>query len=153
MGIEPALDYFYTQNVSIGGSVFVRYANSTSGIGVTTSTLTYGFHARVGSNIPLGKLTSFRPLGGLGVWRQQTSFEAPGPGYMGSIGGTPVELGSDVSETAIVIDFFGPLLIHPAPHFFVGLGPEIYEDLSHVVNSRSNKRLFIGISNVVGGWF
>jgi len=80
------------------------------------------------------------------------SFEAPNSGFSTSVGGTAVQSSADVHETFVDIDVFAPILIHPAAHFFLGLGPEMFRDISHSVDSVSNKRTFYGVSSVVGGW-
>jgi hypothetical protein len=153
VGIEPAFDYFLAHNVSLGASAFVRYSHGTSAIETMTSTLGYGLTARVGGNVPLGRLISFRPFVGLSVWTEHTSYDAPNSGYTTSIGGTAIEAGQSVDETVVVVNLFAPILVHPTAHFFVGLGPAIYQDLSHSTGSLNNKRTFFGADSIVGGWF
>jgi hypothetical protein len=46
-----------------------------------------------------------------------------------------------------------PFLFHLAQHFFVGIGPNAYVDVLHTVESRSNRRRFVGVLSTVGGWF
>ena len=46
-----------------------------------------------------------------------------------------------------------PLLIHPTDHFFLGIGPEVFEDISRDVETLNNRRRFRGITSIVGGWF
>ena len=60
---------------------------------------------------------------------------------------------TDITETVVVFELFMPILIHPARHFFLGLGPDFYADLSHTIGNSSNNRTFIGITSTVGGWF
>jgi hypothetical protein len=38
---------------------------------------------------------------------------------------------------------FVPVLFHPARHFFLGIGPDFYEDLSHTVGDFANLRTFV----------
>lgn len=151
--LEPAFDYFIGRNFSLGAAAFGRYARVSSAIGSNTETLAAGVYARGGSNTPISNLFSLRTLTSLGVWVQRTSFEAPGSGYMTSVGGQAVAVGPDVTETVVVAELFVPLLLHPATHFFVGLGPDVYLDLAHTVESSSNRRLFVGATSTVGGWF
>ena len=70
-----------------------------------------------------------------------------------ALGGTPVRVGPSVTETVLVVSVFAPILVHPAPHLFLGLGPEAYNDISHAVGNSTNNRTFVGISSTVGGWF
>lgn len=151
--LEPAFDHFIGRNFSLGAAAFVRYVDATSGIGSNTQTFASGAYGRIGTNSPISNLFSLRTLTSLGVWIQRVSFEAHGDGYMTSVGGQAVAVGSDVTETVVVAEFFAPLLLHPAAHFFVGLGPDLYLDLSHTVESSTNRRFFFGVASTVGGWF
>jgi hypothetical protein len=151
--VEPAFDFFVRRNVLLGASTFIRYSSGTSGIGLASSSVAYGVQARFGGNLPIGKLCSFRPVGALGVWSQHTSFEQAQDGFATSVGGTAVRVGPSVTETVLVVSVFAPFLVHPAPHLFLGLGPEAYKDIAHAVGNSSNNRTFIGISSTVGGWF
>ena len=51
-----------------------------------------------------------------------------------------------------------PLLVHPAPHFFVGLGPFVTHDVDHEYTAQNggkgkNEGTTVGAALTVGGWF
>jgi len=154
---EPAFAYFFADGLLVGGSLFMRYASETSALGFKSNTATFGASARFGVNLPLSKLASFEPVAGLGFWQAQTSFEEGGPGYSTSVGGAAVAVGPDVNVTAVFVSLYAPLLVHPASHVFLGLGPELFRDITYSVDngftSANTRRTFIGVSSIVGGWF
>jgi hypothetical protein len=53
-----------------------------------------------------------------------------------------------VSSDAMVIGVFAPVLFHPVPHFFVGLGPNFQ---AAVLSSASNDIAY-GLMLTLGGW-
>jgi hypothetical protein len=90
--------------------------------------------ARVGYDFPLGELFSFWPKAGLGL---ATHSQSDGP-----------------TANRLFVHAFAPFLVHPAPHFFLGLGPRAERDLSSKWDGRdANRGTDIGITSVVGGWF
>jgi hypothetical protein len=98
--ILPALDYFITSSVSVGGAVGFRHD---SGSGDTPVII----GARAGFNLNISGPVGFWPMAG--------------------VFGTHVfhTHGSDNSAT---LRLFAPFLYHLAPHFFIGGGPSF--DLS-----------------------
>ncbi len=68
----------------------------------------------------------------------------------GSLGGNSAGYGN--------IQFLGayaPLLYHPVPHFYVGLGPNILAELGESSNgtSATSKITSYGVFASIGGWF
>jgi hypothetical protein len=57
------------------------------------------------------------------------------------------------NEHWIVASLYLPFLIHPAPHFFLGIGPDAFIDIFHEFDSRDAKQFRFALSSVVGGWF
>ena len=53
----------------------------------------------------------------------------------------------NVSNTAIALNVFVPVMFHPAPHFFAGFGPFIDTDLSG-----ESKATTYGAKLTLGGW-
>ena len=43
------------------------------------------------------------------------------------------------------VGLYAPLLIHPAPHAFVGLGPTVSHDLKHPINQVDNLATKLGM--------
>lgn len=153
-GVEPAFDYFALQNLSQGATAFFRYANIESANGIEVTSATVGVSGRIGRNFWLGQRVSFWPKLAVGAWRSWLTYSSPSGGSA-TIGGTAVPIGpsSKFTEDAAFIEVQMPFLFHLAQHFFVGIGPNAYVDVLHTVESRSNRRRFVGVSSTVGGWF
>lgn len=156
-GIDPAFDYFIAQDVIIGGSAFVHYYSSTSGLGVKSYGPSVGIYFHMGRNVPISDLFSVRPVISLGAWQSSITLESPGPDFAASAGGTVVPGTSHVKESVVVVGLYSPVLLHLAEHFFVGFGPDAYFDPYHSTTSEAGTsehlRYHIGASSVVGGWF
>ena len=148
--LAPAADYFVIDNLSLGLELLFGYDSyspgsvtiSTPGGSTTTSApstnLTeYGVAPRVGYNIPIG--------GSVSIW-PKVFFEHAG--Y--SVGGAGKGYGNIQLLGAYV-----PVLYHPTPHFYVGLGPNILTELgaSSDGQSATSKITSYGIFGSAGGWF
>jgi hypothetical protein len=139
--VAPSADYFVIQGLSIGGEIAFTHTHTreTSDVGVSTSIdgNTFSVGPRIGYNIPIGDLLSFWPKAGL-------LFSAT------SLAG--------VNGNALDVTFYAPLLLHLAPHFFVGLGPGVQTDLtaSESQNGQSihnpGKTTSYGLYFTIGGW-
>ena len=143
---DPAIDYFVDDNVSIGFDLDIGYSDQKGYSGVTlveTRDTSYGAGVRIAYNIPLGPWFS--------VWTRATL------GYSSETLTEPVSnLGTvDVKSEGAWLTLYAPLLVHPAPHYFLGLGPGVYHDLGRSVvgATTSNDRTTIYASFVVGGYF
>ena len=90
-----------------------------------------------------------RLFGGIST-ESVTQSPVPG-GFSTSRGGITLPKG-DYGETAAWIEVYAPLLIHPAPHFFVGFGPDVFIDVIHDVGGTENRRVYWGATSLVGGW-
>ncbi len=130
--LQPAIDYFVIQNLSVGGSLLFNY--SSTGAGHSTS---FGIGPRVGYNIPISDLLSVWPKAGLSIARSSVSTD-PTPA---------VPATGSVSNTAVALNLFVPLMLHPAPHFFAGFGPFLDTDLSG-----NSKATTLGGKLTIGGW-
>ncbi|HVV50813.1 MAG TPA: hypothetical protein VHO06_14200 [Polyangia bacterium] len=93
VGIQPALDYFLGNGISVGGLVGYAYGGGIS---------TVDIGARAGFNQALTERVSFWPTVGI-VGSYQT--------------------GNHVSSSAAKLAVLAPFLYHVAPHFFLGAGP------------------------------
>ncbi|HVY32468.1 MAG TPA: hypothetical protein VHB79_38285 [Polyangiaceae bacterium] len=156
-GIDPAFDYFVARDVIIGGSAFVHYSSSTSGLGVKSYGPSVGISFHLGRNVPISDLFSVRPVLSLGAWQSSITLESPGPNFAASAGGTVVPGTSNVKESVVVVGLYSPVLLHLAEHFFVGFGPDAYFDPYHSTTSEAGTsehlRYHVGASSIVGGWF
>ncbi|MBX3129868.1 MAG: hypothetical protein KF718_24340 [Polyangiaceae bacterium] len=136
IAIAPALDYFVTDGVSVGGQIAFWRASQGD-----DSMQMIGIGPRVGYNLGLTETISLWPK--VGVRYAMLSTKA-------DVGGTTVE--SDGSK--LTLQAHVPLLIHPAKHFFIGIGPTFEMDLmSKVEDNDGNKDTAFGLASVVGGWF
>lgn len=119
---SPGVDYFVWDHLSLGVSTNV-YSTASRGydtLGNLFETDTLGASAgiRVGADLPLGAHWSFWPRFTTSAFydRQQVSVV-----QAGMSGGGPSPATADVD--GISLGLFAPLLCHPVPHFFFGLGP------------------------------
>ncbi|MDP9002531.1 MAG: hypothetical protein M3O46_20770, partial [Myxococcota bacterium] len=133
--LEPALDYFVIRNLSIGGSIEFNYVSA----GTTHSTR-FGVGPRVGYNFTLSDLISVWPRAGLSIGTKSSTTD-PAPG---APAGTP---SISSSGTNVQLNLYVPLMFHPAPHFFAGLGPFLDVDLSG-----DAKATTFGAKMTIGGW-
>ena len=127
--LRPAVDWFFTDSISLGGFVGVEY-NSTQGSSSTVISL----GPRLGYNLPLSERLSLWPK--LGFSLASTSFEDD------TIAGDDEE-----SNTSVQLNLFAPLMFHPVQHFFLGLGPALDQDLSG-----DAKATTIAVRLTLGGW-
>lgn len=134
--LAPAVDYFVIQNLSVGGALSFNY--QTSGSGHST---TFGVGPRVGYNVPLSDLLSLWPKAGVSIAHSSVSTDVPA--VPPSVPATT----RSVSNTAVALNLFVPVMLHPAPHFFVGFGPFLDTDLSG-----DNKATTFGGKLTLGGW-
>jgi hypothetical protein len=117
--VEPAADYFIVPHVSVGGRVVYDHDSGGGSNAV-------GLAARAGYDLAIDDRFSFWPLGGLAVTYAS---------------------GNHTSHTDTWVTAFAPVLFHPAPHFFVGLGPSVNIHLSGPGGTE------YGVDSIIGGWF
>lgn len=123
--LAPGADYFLRENLSVGagialGQLFQPGENAT----------TVGVNVRLGYNIPYDANISFWPKLTVGfLYNKQDTFLF-GPD------GTFFQIGA-----------FAPVLLHPASHFFVGLGPNVDILLG------GGSGISFGVKSVIGGYF
>lgn len=123
--LAPGADYFFKENLSLGaglsfGQIFQPGENATS----------LGVNVRAGYNLPYDKNLSLWPKLTVGfLYNKTTSFRF-------GADGTFFQLGAYV-----------PVVLHPASHFFVGLGP----NLDILLGDADG--LSFGARSVVGGYF
>ena len=125
--LNPGVDYFVIDNLSIGGEVLFALTGSSrtvhprnGGADVSAdgpSGTHFGLMPRVGYNIQLSNLFSIWPRAGFGF--QTASFSGGGE--------------ADGSNTVWFAFADVPFLLHPVEHFFLGVGPGITFSLSNSV--------------------
>jgi hypothetical protein len=115
--LRPALDYFVIPNLSLGGAIEI---DITSGNPTYTN---FGIAPDVGYEFALSDTWSFWPSLAL-----QMNFPSRG-------------------NATAQLNVFAPFLVHPAQHFFFGIGP----GLSQGLTSNPTTHLLGGFS--LGGYF
>jgi opacity protein-like surface antigen len=134
--LRPALDVFVVDSVSVGGFVGVEYASSPGG-----SSQSVSVGPRVGYDFFLSNRLSFWPKVGFAVARtSQTDDGATLPS--GVVVGD-----ADEDNTSVQLNLFAPIMFHPVPHFFLGLGPALDQDLTG-----DAKATVVAVRLTIGGW-
>jgi hypothetical protein len=137
LSLRPAADYFVIPRLSIGGFVPFQYA--TSGNYSSTS---IGIGARVGFDAAIASYFSIWPQLGLSFNSSTVHVSGTGPATGGVYAFNPG------SNNALTFSAYLPFLIHPADHFFVGLGPRLDADITG-----DYKTILWGLTFVIGGYF
>jgi hypothetical protein len=164
LSVAPAADYFVVRGLSLGAAVSYTYARqqvfclasaqTSNGIGVSP---------RLGYNFRLSEAFSLWPKVGVGLkntWFNIDTTSSPQCVKSGAVM-DPAVANETLSEGAFDLDLDALLVFHPAPHFFLGLGPYLTTDLAVWGTSNSvsagptlvlPKITTYGISFTVGGW-
>ena len=154
--VSPSFDAFVGDDFTLGA--FASYGSTTSrAFGPDGSLIDYttsggGLGARIGFNAPIGRWLSWWPRFSL-AWSETSSAASvvtPSTAARASGAG-----GYDYTQSGLYIYLQAPLLVHPAPHWFLGVGPVLYQDLSRGFKDspRTNNRTTIGFAYSVGGYF
>ncbi len=126
--VAPSWDVFVRDGLSlggqVGGSLNLNRAGSTHG---------FGFGPRIGQGVSLSEMLSFH----------------------GTLGLTySIESNDDEAIEGLSGELFAPLLVHPAEHFFVGLGPHVSHELKKWTGDRRHPRYTsYELASVIGGYF
>jgi len=121
--LRPSLDYFLKENLSLGGSVYLGTAFQRG-----DDPLLVGVGIRGGYNISLNESVSVWPKLGLAVVNSD-NFDNFG------------------DRTFLEVSLSAPFLVHLAPHFFLGAGPELITQLG------DDTVATLHVKAVVGGYF
>ena len=144
----PSLDYFVAQNLSIGGALILDYQNRTYGNSMSATSTTLGAEVGIGYNVAFSPLFSWWPSAHVGFGWSHTTSDLR---YLLNSVAVPVALKAD--DHVVVARVHLPFLIHPAQHFFVGIGPEGFIDLASGGDSNADQRFNVALTSIVGGWF
>jgi hypothetical protein len=129
--LRPAVDWFFAENISLGGFVGVDYTSQTGG---SSSVISIG--PRIGYNLPVSERMSVWPKIGFSLANTTVNTDA--------VGGIPDQ---EESNTSGQLNLFVPVMFHPVQHFFLGLGPALDLDLSG-----ENKATTVAVRLTLGGW-
>jgi len=150
--VTPSVDFFFADHMAIGVSASVSSTNSVShrpdGSTVTYDGSSVGIGPRFGVEIPFGTRLSLFPRVRVGVAYEETRLTMRGasPSVRNPTNGS--------EDTVTFVGLSVPLLVHAAPHFFVGWGPWVYQELSRRTEGSTVQitGTSIGGSFFIGGW-
>ena len=139
-GVAPAVDYFVIDGLTLGAGLIFAVINPAHGNDPQGETITvFGIAPRVGYNIPITDTISFWPKVFFAYESTSVSNNLPG-GF---------------NSTALGV--FAPFMFHLAPHFFLGIGPNLLTQLSNNETQGNASASFpkvtqLGIDATLGGW-
>jgi len=134
--VQPSADYFLAPHLSLGGQVILRFQTIETDGGKGSRTA-IGLAPRVGYDVAVsGPITLFPRLG--------VAFEY----VMASAQQGTMKRSS--SDAVFAVFAYVPFLFHPAPHFFLGIGPAVRVP---VAGPDHLKTTSFGLASTVGGWF
>lgn len=154
VSFAPGIDYFVLDQVSIGMTLDARHDESRGydALGNLLGDKSDGFSAgaRLGANLPLGGAFSLWPQATFGAFydKAQETLVRQGQG--------PSVVTPTTADTAgFWLDAFVPVLFHPVPHFFLGLGPYVNHAFSRDQSGLNGlgDRTDANLKVVVGGWW
>lgn len=131
ISFQPGADVFVLSRFSVGGSFLYGHVHSSLNDFTLTS---LGAGARVGYVIPLTTGLHLWPRVGVDTWR--TRYAPSAERY-----------------TSVGLMAYMPLVVEPAPHFFVGFGPRFERTVSTQNESRRTDATAIGVATTIGGYF
>jgi hypothetical protein len=151
--VSPSFDAFVADDLTLGA--FASYGATTSrafgpeGSLNDYATTSGALGGRIGFNAPLGRWLSWWPRISL-AWSESNSVATVVTPAAQATGG-----GYDYTQSGFYVFVQAPLLVHPAPHWFLGVGPTFYRDLSRSLKDSpaTNNRTTIGFAYAVGGYF
>jgi hypothetical protein len=152
--IGVGVDAFVARNFSLGVDAEATYGDS-KGYGAASLVETTSTHfaggVRFGVNVPLGRRLSWYPRATLGVNVDHASTQTISVSGPGASPAPP----SSTSNVGPWINLYAPLLIHPVPHFFVGVGPRLAHSFSSLNGGPydGSQTTLLSAETVVGGWW
>jgi hypothetical protein len=150
---SPTIDLFVANHVSLGLGVYITTTDDEgvdplTGASSETDSTFVSVHGIVGIDAPIAEGLSLYPRAylGAGSGNYETTTDGASSTYTNTVVYTGIEM---------------PLLVHPGPHVFVGLGPEVNHELSNAVTYLGanvpppfqNRRTTVDAFLMVGGWF
>ncbi|MCE9668341.1 hypothetical protein LY474_11010 [Myxococcus stipitatus] len=127
ISLNPSVDYFLKENLSIGSGVNIAAAFFDG-----DTQAAFGINARVGYNIALSEKVSVWPKGIVTLF--------VGDNILATQDGTN-------RAATVILEGYAPFLYHLTSHFFVGAGPRLSVGLGDDVD------VTISVGTTVGGYF
>jgi hypothetical protein len=156
--LRPSLDVFVIKNFSIGGALSLGHSATKSAATVTVTSANSGFPLelssstaswllqlvpRAGYNLALADWVSLYARLGVVLGFEMLEYSGDAHRFSRYLG--------------VLLD--APLMVHVAPHFEIGFGPNLYVDLlrDHSkepdIIAPEGKVVSFGMDLLVGGWF
>lgn len=149
-GVSPSVDWFAANDLAVGGFVSGGLSGSTryrNGEDLeTTSTTSWAVGARLSVNVPLSRALS---LWIRGRFSYSSSFTRP------ERNGAPDANALDLKDSGANVGVSLPLLLHVAPHAFVGFGPWFTRTIAHSQSGYlrpTGDGTFLGAQVTIGGY-
>src|SRR5262249_14422020 len=114
VAFAPSVNYFVVPNLTIGAALSVASDSATQN-GSSFSSTAITVLGRLGYNVPLGRIVSLWLRAGVGYLHNSVDSGSGSPSLT-------------LSSVILLVD--APILIHVAPHFFIGAGPVFLTELS-----------------------
>ncbi len=124
--LAPAADYFVGGRFSIGGFIGFDYVRAGS-----NDATRFAVGPRLGYDYRLADMVSIWPRAGVSL----------------AVTSADNDPGESAEDTTFALNLFAPLMVHPARHFFIGLGPFLDTDLSGDARTTT-----FGLRLTTGGW-
>jgi hypothetical protein len=144
--LGPAADLFLFRSLSLGAHLLWQHqqisVSCSPGAAICTtppSTDSVAVGLSVGYALRMSDAFSFWP---------KVSFDYRHTSTLTVADPTMPDQPNELSSDAMVIGVFAPVLFHPVPHFFIGLGPNFQ---AAVLSSASND-IDYGLMFTLGGW-
>lgn len=141
--LRPAVDYFLTDPVSVGGFVGLDYTNVRGG-----SSTTFSIGPRVGYDIRMTSRVSVWARAGVSfaTTNQSVDTQTQTQTVDGATVTTQIP-GSTTNTHNLAVNVFFPILFHPVDHFFIGFGPALDADVTGSVKATT-----LAARLTIGGW-
>lgn len=145
IAVAPGIDYFVARHVSIGFAANFAYGRSVAlradGTPAERTITGGGLAPRIGVDVPIASGLSLYPRASIAFGGRTYETRAGRDGY-------------EYRETLTTGTLFAPLLVHPATHAFLGLGPYVGHDFTRKLEGgvESTPATSYGADLVVGGW-
>jgi hypothetical protein len=159
---SPQLDYFVVRNISLGLDTYVSLGSG-QGYGqdgslVSSHTEQARVGGRVGVNLPFGRFFSWYPRVAFGYESLQRDDKLVSGQSISTLSPTGYP---STSQKGAYLDVYAPLLIHPVSHFFLGFGPELFQDFGNATTTAlatsardvGALRTSLGAGFVLGGYW
>ena len=132
LSLQPGVFYFLQDGIAIGGQIGLSLVSASA------TTVLFRLGPAAGYNHWLADRVSIFPQLALELVVGSAGSSSPG--------------GSSSAVLNLALEIFAPILYHPVPHFFLGIGPIFSADLvSKFGDNDSTKTTLIGIQSVIGG--